>query len=170
MGSAAGLSGVISSGAFSSTIAQRDIRIGIADDDEAYLGLKDISSNGRSSSFGTPEQIAFSIPSNFESTKGDGLNQNSSFTFDNLIQVTNQGGDTIVVWGNSQSSKSIEGISLVGNGKILDSKDDGITLTPGQTFSGGLFINTKSETGRELVKIKIRAEKPDVNETDLFEK
>jgi len=166
----AGLSGLVSSGAFSTVSAERIVEVGVADDAEAYLGLEDTSTNGRSSSFGTPhDQIRFSIPSAFETTEGEGINQKSSYTFDDLLRVTNQGNNPVVVWGEyDYSSSLIDDIALVGNGRLLDEKENGITLTPGNQFSGGLFIKSTSGTGSELVEVDIHAESSDVSEDDIY--
>jgi hypothetical protein len=85
----------------------------VADDDSAYLALNDTSEIARSYDYGDPEKIAFAIPSLQEDTIGNGVGQNSSYEFSGLLEVTNQGTDTVVVWSDSEPTDAIKSVSLL---------------------------------------------------------
>lgn len=148
----------LGTGAFTSVSAQRNVNVAVADDDEAYLSLDDTSQIARAYSAGDPEQIAFAIPSIQENTIGDGVGQNSVYEFGDLVKVTNQGEDTVLVWSESAPTGAVESVSLTGPESVLDAKEDGIELTPGEAFSAGLLIETSEKTGSYDTSVTIRAE------------
>lgn len=143
--------------------AQRKVDIAVADDDSAYLALNDTSQIARSYDYGDPEEIAFAIPSLREDTIGDGVGQNSVYEFGGLLEVTNQGEDTVVVWSESESTAAIESVSLTSPNQTLNSKQNSVELSPGEGFPAGLLIETKNETGEFETSVVIKAEKPDVD-------
>jgi hypothetical protein len=156
----AGGSFTLGTGAFTSTSASRSVDIAVADDDEAFLSLNDISGTGRSGSYNDPGQIVFEIPGDYENTIGDGVGQNSTYEFGSLLEIRNQGDDTVTVWSRSPSSGGIESVYLTGPESVLKTKSDGRTLTPGESFVAGLLIETGEGTGWSRVDLTIRAEKP----------
>lgn len=165
---AAGGSFSLGTGAFTSASAQRSVDIAVADDDSAYLALNDTSEIARSYDYGDPEEIAFAIPSLQENTIGDGVGQNSVYEFSGLLEVTNQGADTVVVWSDSESTPAIKSVSLTGSNQILNSKQNGVELPPGEGFSAGILIETKNKTGEFETSVVIKAEKS--NTDDSFDR
>lgn len=155
----------IGTGAFTSTSADRRVEISIADDDEAFLSLNDISAKGRSLSYNDPEQIAFEIPGDYENTEGSGVGQNSTYEFSELLEIQNQGDDEVTVWSESSSKGAVEAVHLTGPESVLRSKSNGYTLSPGESFTAGLYIETSEGTGDFQTTIKIRAEKPEFDGT-----
>lgn len=155
----------VGSGAFSSVTAERTVTIAVADDEDAYLGLEDTSEYGRSFSFREPDVVEFSIPGVAErdATIGEGVGQNSTYEFDDLLEITNQGEDTVIVFSDSESSGPIENVSLTGPENILDSKSSGVELTPGEMFRSGLYIETTDGLGEFQTTISIKAEAPDTS-------
>lgn len=153
----------LGTGAFTSVSAQRDVNVSVADDDEAYLALNDTSQIARSYSAGEPEEVAFAIPSLQEDTIGEGVGQDSVYEFNDLVEVTNQGADSVVVWSESTPTEAVEAVSLTGPDSVLDSKEDGIELAPGQGFLAGLLIKTTEGTGDFGTSVTIRAEQSDVD-------
>jgi hypothetical protein len=153
----------LGTGAFTSVSAKRKVNVAVADDDEAYLSLNDTSQIARAYSAGKPEQIAFAIPSLQEDTIGDGVGQNSVYVFDDLVEVTNQGENTVLVWSESAPTSGVESVSLTGPESVLDAKEDGIELTPGEAFSAGLLIETSEKTGNFDASVTIRAEKSGID-------
>jgi len=162
---AAGGSFSLGTGAFTSASAQRRVDIAVADDDSAYLALNDTSEIARSYDYGDPEEIAFAIPSLQEDTIGDGVGQNSVYEFSGLLEITNQGDDTVVVWSESGSTDAIKSVSLTGPNQVLNSKQNSVELSPGEGFSTGLLIETKNKTGEFETSVVIKTEKPNVDES-----
>lgn len=162
---AAGGSATIGTGAFTSVSAQRRVEIAVADDDSAYLGLNGTAENGRVSDVGNPDEVVFAIPSAQEDTIGDGVGQNSVYEFADLLNVRNQGNDTVLVWSESTPSGPINSVSLTSPNGVLDSKKDSIELEPGERFPVGLQIETGTadETGQNSTSVTIRAEVPGIN-------
>lgn len=152
----------IGSGAFTSVSAERSVRIAVADDEDAYLGLNATSRIGRSYDTGNPEEVAFSIPGVQEDTSSAGVGPNSRYTFSDLIEITNQGDDTVVVWSRSGDLPSgIDEILLINNSnnaKTLNNKTNGAVLSPGETLTAGLTIDTSDEIGSFEVTFTILAE------------
>ncbi|MFY4816479.1 hypothetical protein ACOJIV_27965 [Haloarcula sp. AONF1] len=159
---AVGGTATIGAGAFNSASAQRRVEIAVADDDSGYLGLNGTTENGRVSDIGDPDKVAFAIPSAQEDTIGDGIGQNSAYEFADLLNVRNQGDDTVLVWSESTSTDPIDSISLTSSERVLDKKSDGVELNPGEHFSAGLLIEigTAEETGEYSSSVTIRAEVP----------
>lgn len=153
----------LGTGAFTSVSAQRRVDVAVADDDSGYLALNDTSEIARSYDYGDPEEIAFAIPSLQEDTIGDGVGQNSAYEFSGLLEVTNQGDDSVIVWSESESTAAIKSVSLTGPDQVLNSKQNGVELSPGEGFSAGLLINTKNKTGEFETSVVIKAEKPNVD-------
>lgn len=153
----------LGTGAFTSTSASRTVDIAVADDDEAFLALNDISGKGRSGSYNDPEQIFFEIPGDFEDTIGDGVGQNSTYEFGSLLEIRNQGDDTVTVWSESSPNEAVEAVYLTGPESVLKTKSDGRTLTPGESFVAGLLIETGDGTGWYQIDLTIRAEDPEID-------
>lgn len=168
-GIAVGGSGVVvGSGAFTSSTAERSVSVAVADDEDAYLGINATSQLGRSFETGDPEEVSLEIPGVQEdtpdNTRGTGLGPSSRYSFTNLIEITNRGEDTVIVWSQLRSLPSgINEVALTNSndrGKEIDNKSDGVTLTPGETFAAGLIVDTTGKTGSFNATILIKGENP----------
>lgn len=163
----------VGSGAFTSTRARRKVNIEVADDEDAYLGMNAISGLGRTAEFDNPEKIVFSIPGIEEDTPGDtigqGLGPNSKYTFSDLVEITNHGDDSVTVWSKpGRLNPGIDYLSLVNNSKdagLIDEKEKGVLLSPGEEFIAGLFIDTGNDIGAFDVSITIMAEQDSSTES-----
>lgn len=93
---AAGAAG-IGTGAFTSVTADRDMYVAVADDANAFLSLDDIDNSPNSEYVDTTSN---GIVLNLDSTNagGSGFNVNSQTRIDDLLQVANQGSQTVNVW------------------------------------------------------------------------
>jgi len=157
-GGAVGLGSLATgTGAFTSVNAERKINIAVADDEDAYLSLNAVSPKGRSFEFNDPEQVAFEIPGNFENTQANGLGQQSTYEFDDLVEIRNQGDDEVVIWSSSSPTETIDQVLLTASKGILDSKNNGKVLSPGDGFIAGLLIDVSTGTGSFNNQILIRA-------------
>lgn len=100
MGSvAAGGAATVGTGAFTSVEADRSVDVEVAGDANAFLGL-DRTSDPNSQTYvtGTPSsgEVAFDFSDDNGATDlGDGFNPNAVTEVDNLLEVTNQGTQTV---------------------------------------------------------------------------
>jgi len=106
-GTAIGGSTLIGSGAFSRIESQRRVKIQVAKDPHAYLGLDgcpdspnssytNIDNSGHLEVDMSPENMT-DVPEN-GANAGSGVNSDSITHFDNVFQICNQGKDEICVW------------------------------------------------------------------------
>ncbi|AGB30263.1 Protein of unknown function (DUF1102) [Natrinema pellirubrum DSM 15624] len=89
----AGGGAALGTGAFSSVEAERTVSVETADDSSAFLAL----SSARSDAAFVNESDG-TVQINLDGTSsadGDGVNQNAKTTLDELVQVTNQGTQTV---------------------------------------------------------------------------
>lgn len=148
LGTVAGGSAVLGTGAFSSVSAERHVSVNVADDDDAYLAIDPNSQFVRSTTSSGP--VEFYIPglttrANMGGPKGKGIAPNSNYIFDSLITVQNRGEDPIEVFSNVPALPSeFERLSLVDSDRegLLDTESNATELTSGEEFSAGLLIET----------------------------
>jgi hypothetical protein len=120
---ASGSAAAIGTGAFTSVEADRTVNVAVADDASAYLSLDDIDSSPNSEYVDTSsEEIVLNL--NSTNSGGSGFNANAETRIDDLIQVANQGTQTINVW-----------VTLSG-GSTFD--DDTLYFYPGDTTDTAL--------------------------------
>lgn len=163
------------SGAFTSVSAQRSVDVAVVDDNDAYLKFDATSEYVRAT--GASDQIRFYIPGLAPETgpdgdvpDGAGVNPGSTYTFANLFDITNQGADSIEVFSTSSNlPPEFDRIALVGGreDELLAGEDRAMELSPGQTKSAGLFIETAADAeptnGRVSASLTITADPPDEN-------
>ncbi|WP_293031186.1 DUF1102 domain-containing protein [Natronococcus sp.] len=100
---AAGSSAILSSGAFSSVEADRDMNIQVAEDANAYLGLSECSLGDPNVEYLSVDEntgvISIDLsPSNPTDAGGEGVNAEATTLFDNVFQAVNQGTQDIDFW------------------------------------------------------------------------
>ena len=113
MGSlAAGGAATIGTGAFTSVTANRSIEVDTADDSDAFLGIEaDDTSNADEyvdASGGTVSLDFTNTNNSGYQGGGSGINANGTTVFDDLLNVTNQGTQTVIV-GHRQSFQPQKG-------------------------------------------------------------
>ena len=113
MGSlAAGGAATIGTGAFTSVTANRSIAVDTADDSDAFLTIEaDNTSNANeyvNTSDGTVSLDFTNTNNSGYVGGGSGINANSTTVFDDLLNVTNQGTQTVIV-GHRQSFQPQKG-------------------------------------------------------------
>lgn len=146
----AGAGGVVGSGAFTRVNAQRDAEIDLENDPNAYLGLSDLGQGGRS----TTENglLTLQFPSDSEpSSVGLGADSVYKFSTDaetdslGLFEVVNQGANTVEVYAEQITVNGVPEVSIYDVSdptKLLDGNPHTITLSPGDSFNGGVWIDT----------------------------
>jgi len=138
------------SGAFTSVTAERDAEVDLENDADAYLGLVDLGAGGRSET--DAGRLTFSFPSDSEPSQL-GLGSDSIYRFETdagttdpgLFEVTNQGANTVEVYASQTNTSGVPAISIfdvADPATVLDGNPDSVTLAPGQSFEGGVRIDT----------------------------
>ena len=100
-GSALGGSALVGSGAFTRIESQRRVKIQVAKDPHAYLGLDGCPDSPNSSYTRLDEQGHLEVemsPDNPTDGGGKGVNSDSFTYFDNVFQICNQGKQKVGIW------------------------------------------------------------------------
>lgn len=112
-------SGVISSGAFSTVSAERNVSINVETDNNAYLTLIGVSAdftggNGDAGveGFKFNNDVSPADGGTFDET-GEGVGANSIYEFTDLLEVQNRGTDPIVIFGRHTGDK-LDSLELIG--------------------------------------------------------
>jgi hypothetical protein len=149
---AVGGAAAVSTGAFTSVEADRDVTVSVADDADAYLGLQSAGS-ANADAFVNNNGGTVSLDLSSSGNGGTGLNKNAETRIDDLLVVSNQGTQLVNVWVNLDLG-NISGISdsslyfypgdttgvRLNNGAGSESNDV-LALTPGQSATLGLFAD-----------------------------
>jgi len=112
-GSSLGASALIGSGAFSRIESQRRVKIEVAEDPDAYLGLDGCPDSPNSSYTEIDDSGHLAVEmspknENVDNDLGSGINSDSFTWFDNVFQICNQGKDDICVWIDAEVAKGLE--------------------------------------------------------------
>lgn len=160
-GTAASGSLLMSTSAFSTSQAQREIQVAIQrDGDSPYLALEGRGAGGRSSNVGG--NLSFRFPGAFESTSATGLGQETVYQFEHdtdgagnqssnpLFIIQNLGKSPIKVWGSQPFETNSDGVTLpdvdilaVDNDTRVLSKAHSAEISPGSVLGAGLQIDTR---------------------------
>ncbi len=138
LGAAAGTGAVLGSGAFSTASAERQVTINVADDANSFLSLVPGEENG---SFADDSGDALAI----DISDGDtGVGVDTTYTFDGIVQIGNNGQDAKFVWTSI-------GSAAFGDDQLYLYTEDAETplsdanaveLGVGESVSAGLYIDT----------------------------
>ncbi|MGB9932011.1 hypothetical protein [Haloarcula amylolytica] len=170
LGTMTGSSGALmGSGAFSSTAAGRSVTVSVAGDMEAYLGIDELGSGGRSTIDNNTLELYFpSLSETSSRTGGDpdlGLGTDSVYYFDKdaeegingvngLIQLTNRSANPIKIYTKEDPDNSV-------NIELYDVSD--VNRTPLSDDPPELAVGSNIRLG---VKIDTSGVEPDsLNET-----
>lgn len=143
--------GTIGTGAFTSVTAQRDAEVDLENDANAYLGLLEVGQGGRSTT--ENDLLKFEFPSDSEPSNV-GLGSDSIYHFETdansnqagLFEVVNQGANTVEVYGESINDPGSPMVAIYDVSdpakQILDGNPNSVALSPGDSFIGGMRIDT----------------------------
>lgn len=151
----------IGSGAFDSVEAERTVAVEVADDDEALLVIdaEAVGIGGRSSlvrsGHDEPRQATFRIPGPDEDgiagTDPDGIGKRSSYEFDKVAIIRNQGAQTVDVYSDHQGDLDKIAIYDVDSPEILlTGPENAVTLPAGGEFTIGLHLETSNQEPNEF--------------------
>ena len=166
---AAGGAAAVGTGAFTSVEADRTVNVKVAGDAEAYLGLQQTSNpNSQDYIHKNGGEITLALASS--DNGGSGFNQRATTWIDDVLQVRNQGTQTINFWvkfsatedGSTDFYDSDESSGTIyfypsddteaktSSDPTPLNKDQGsgdksvLTLTPGESAKLGLYVDTHS--------------------------
>jgi hypothetical protein len=147
---AAGGAAAAGTGAFTSVEADRTVNVAVADDANAYLGLATTSSpNSQDYVDDSGQQIVLNLDET--DNGGSGFNADAETRIDDLLQVTNQGTQTINVWVTLSGGTEFDDDTLyfypgdatdtaLNNGEGNDDGNDVLALTPGESAKLGVLV------------------------------
>ena len=173
--SAIGGSALVGSGAFSRVESQRDVTIQVAEDSDAYLGLSGTGSTNSENYVAIDEEGHLAIEVSENSNDGEGVNSDSFTWFDSMVDVCNQGKETVGFYIEQPTDEEFpEGIDATGvddtpyedeprvqfyTGEAAGSGDDGtesimgednaVTIPVGECIEIGLRTMTKGVDATE---------------------
>ncbi|NKE34492.1 DUF1102 domain-containing protein [Natronococcus sp. JC468] len=90
---AIGASAIVGSGAFNFANVERDVGIGVVDDSNAFLALN--ASSPYADGSGSQLELSFDDGAG---VGGDGINENSDYSFTGVFNIRNQGSQPVGVW------------------------------------------------------------------------
>ncbi|WP_162354502.1 DUF1102 domain-containing protein [Natrialba swarupiae] len=117
-GSGIGASMLIGSGAFSRIESQRRVKIEVAKDPHAYLGLDGCPDSPNASYTNIDESGHLEVDMSSENPTdagGEGINSDSRTWFDNVFQICNQGKQDICVWIDDENWPKVDDGELEGD-------------------------------------------------------
>lgn len=157
LGTAAIATGLIfGSGAFTQVEAERAVNVNVADDANAFLAMQSTSDLS-----GTNADNVVEINLDGTGTSANGINYNATTTVDPVLNVTNNGGQEVVLSYNQTATP--EGLSLEFNQSATTTLPPGATANvsitaasgPGApTYINGGYLNG---TGANDVSVTINA-------------
>jgi len=166
-GAAAGASGILGTGAFTSVEADRSVSVEVADDADAFLMME--PSSGPNSEYATADGGTIALEFTDTDAGGSGVGTDSVYQFDDVFRITNQGTQPMYVWatfadasGNFTPDGSDTDIYLYPNGdsddRLRDSDDDVLYLGVGQSAGIGVHVDTTSVTKNQELTMTINAD------------
>ncbi|PSQ29650.1 hypothetical protein BRD16_09685 [Halobacteriales archaeon SW_6_65_46] len=153
---AASVAAVTGSGAFTDVSAQRSATVAVADDNTAFLALSQQGSGRRSYEDGSPEAIAFDIPSpdedDYGGTDPEGLGTDSVYRFSGdaahdapgLFNVENRGTQPVQLFGSQAGGADAPQMSIynVESEELLTDSSPSDPIEVGDSINCGLEIDT----------------------------
>lgn len=159
---AAGSAAAVGTGAFTSASAERSVSVSVANEDEAYLALS--PTQGENATFVNQDSSAnneISIDINDASgtdEDGDGVGLDSTYEFDNVFQVENQGTQEVEI--------TISELS----GTDFDPDASGLTVQfyPGSNSGSPLHSSpvTVGTGSSQTIGLKVETEEPNIDDFD----
>jgi len=150
LGTAAGAAGAVGSGAFTSVSAQRDVAVQVADDENALLRLEP-GTGENADAFTTVTDGAVGLDFSSTDTGGTGLGSDSTYQFDDLLRVQNQGTQRVYVFARLSGGVSDDELYFYPGSdsttRLRDGTDEVVPLDPGETVDLGVFVDTAALDG-----------------------
>lgn len=173
-----GGSAVMGSSAFSTVRAERNVSLNVESDQNAYLVFDGVSNNFARDDdligFVFDDEVTPSDGGTFDET-GDGVSPNSVYEFTGLVQIQNQGTESVVVFGEYTGTELVS-LELIANGRrspLIQSNPSETIDAPGDFITAGLRMEIgdippqEIETDLTIIGVSEDSERyPDVFPTD----
>ena len=157
---AAGSAAAISTGAFTSVEATREVSVTVAEEDEAYLALDPTDEDNATfvtQDNSAEEELSIDInDANGTVNNGNGVGLDSIYEFDNLFNVENQGTQqrdvSITTLSSTDFGPDVSGLTVhfyagEWQGTSLDPNNGSpVTVGTGESATIGLRVTTTGET------------------------
>ena len=98
----AGSGALLGTGAFTTVEAERTVTVETAGDADAFLGITPFPDSANADYVTAPEDGTVEIDITGEGTPGEGVNENAITAIDRLLEVTNNGTQSVAVGFNDQ--------------------------------------------------------------------
>jgi hypothetical protein len=148
----AGGAAAVGTGAFTSVEAERSVSVAVADDSNAFLSLSKVSDSANSQDYVDASGNQISLVLDDSDNGGSGFNANAETRIDDILQVRNQGTQTVNVWVTFDAAEenvfdddtvhfypSDDTETQLNNREGED--DEVLALTPGDSANIGLFVD-----------------------------
>jgi len=164
LGSAVG-AGAVGTGAFTSVSAERDVTVQVADDANALLGIETGNGPNAEAFAETTDDETVALDLSGTDTGGSGLGTDSTYQFDDILRLTNQGTQTVYAWVTFE----FEGAGLTrenvyfypqsdADRRLNDGENSVVTLPAGESVSLGLFVDTDGTADDQTLTATINAD------------
>ena len=145
LGTAAGAAGAVGSGAFTSVTAQRDVTVRVADDANALLSMQP-GDGPNADAFSTVSDGTVGLDFSSTSAGGSGLGTDSTYEFDDVLRVRNQGTQRVYLFATVSGGVSNDELYFYPGSdsttELRDGTDEVIPLDPGEAAELGVFVDT----------------------------
>jgi hypothetical protein len=147
LGTAAGGAGAVGSGAFTSVSAQRDVAVSVTDDADALLRLEP-GTGENADAFATVTDGTVGLDFSSTDAGGSGLGTSSTYQFDGLLRVQNQGTQRVYVFAQLSGGVADDELYFYPGSdpttRLRDGTDEVVPLDPGETVELGVFVDTEA--------------------------
>lgn len=156
LGVAGGTTAALGTGAFSTATAERDMTVTVTDDASSFLALRSGEEHGQfADTSGDQAELDFSDGE-------QGLGTGTIYTFDDTLNVQNQGSQPVYVWTSVESDTFADGDVYLY--RAADGSNNAFTparaaqISTGSGLSLGVYIDTTGiNTGTYNIDVTIRA-------------
>ena len=169
---ATGGAAALGTGAFSRVESHRSVTIEVANDDDAYLGMRPVDDSENSENYVDDDENGHLYIDIADEPDGDGVNSNSITFFDEMIEFTNQGkenaeicidtsglepgvvvdsGEANVVFYLNKGAGDQDDVDQTASGSTgtdvddydLECEDESVNLPLGESIVVGLYVDTR---------------------------
>mgnify|MGYP006275551463 CR=1 FL=1 len=142
---AAGGAAMTGTGAFNFANIERDTNINVANDPNAFLALEATSAYAN----GSGGKLSLTFDSN-ANVSGNGINQNSDYSFREVFKITNNGSDPVQVWiedNESDNNNTVGWFAAPDFDTSIEGSGNGYSLGVGDEVFVNVVILTQGGTG-----------------------
>lgn len=166
LGSAVG-AGAVGTGAFTSVSAERDVTVQVADDANALLGIETGNGPNAEAFAETTDDETVALNLSGTDTSGSGLGTDSTYQFDDILRLTNQGTQTVYAWVTFDFSEADDDLTREDvyfypqsnpERALNNGENSVVTLPVGESVSLGLLVDTEAVNGEQSLSVTINAD------------